>query len=49
MSTIIRITRPPTEQTQPETPGETLFDGDVSTNKGCQDAKNVIQALHDET
>ena len=43
MSTIIRITRPPTEPNGPE---ETLFEGDVEVNKPYQEALSILAALH---
>lgn len=45
MSTIIRITRPPNTNA----PEDLVFEGDIETPKGCQDAQAAIQALHDES
>jgi len=45
MTLIIRIHRPPNT---PNAPEDLLFEGDIETPKGCQDAQNVIQTLHDE-
>lgn len=45
MSTIIIITRPPGTNA----PEDLVFEGDIETQKGCEDAKAAIQTLHDES
>jgi hypothetical protein len=45
VSTIIRITRPPNTSA----PEDLVFEGDIATPKGCEEAKAAIQTLHDES